>query len=183
MLTVPMIGWSPNTRTKTYSYSVAKYGAQTSNECVGANYASWCISDAGNGILSSSSAKITWNNKSDTSKAVGTSFATDMLNHLHTVFGTASNGGVKYFSLDNEVTLWDSTHMDVHSDAVSYDEIWSKTLAYTTALKGVDANIKLFGPVPWGWCAYFWSGVDNCGQSPTDREAHDDTPFLVKETL
>jgi len=85
---------------------------------------------------------------------------------------------VKFYELDNEVTLWSEQHFDIHSNDVSYDELWNLTLTYGAAVKQTDPNVFTFGPVPWGWCAYFWSAVDNCGETPTDREAHGNTPFL-----
>lgn len=51
-------------------------------------------------------------------------------------------------------------------------------MQYAGAVKQTDPGAITFGPVLWGWCAYFWSAADNCGQSSADRTAHGGVPFL-----
>ena len=177
LITVPLIGWTPVDRVRRWGYSVQKYGAQQQTECTASGGASWCNPDAGNGKHADGS-PVTGNDPHDTSKEIGPSFVTDWMKHIAGRTGTAGNGGVKFFALDNEPALWSSTHQDVHPQALTYDEIWQRTRDYASAMKAQDPGIQTFGPVSWGWCEYFFSGADNCADGP-DRKAHGDLPFLV----
>ena len=170
LLTVPTIGWSPKDRQKRWGYSIAKYGAQQSNECLASNNASWCIADAGNGNRLDDSL-ITNNDPTDTSTPIDPTYVTRWMQHIASQFGTASAGGVKFFALDNEPSLWSETHRDVHPAKPTYDELWQRTRDYAAAIKAQDPAAQIFGPADWGWCAYFFSPADNCGPG-ADRAAH-----------
>ena len=37
-------------------------------------------------------------------------------------FGSAAAGGLKYYILDNEYSIWHSTHRDVHPQPPTFDE-------------------------------------------------------------
>lgn len=176
IITVPMIGWTPRDRTRRWGFSVAKYGAQQQTECTATGGVFWCNPDAGNGLRPDGT-PITGNDPLDTSRAIGPSFVTQWMAHIASRTGTAAQGGVKLFALDNEPTLWSSTHRDVHPQPVTYDELWQKTLAYASAIKAQDPAAQILGPMPWGWCAYFGSGADDCADGP-DRRAHGGMPFL-----
>ena len=45
------------------------------------------------------------------------------IGHLVTRWGLAVNGGVRYYILDNEPSLWHSTHRDVHPTGAAMDEM------------------------------------------------------------
>lgn len=177
LLTVPLIGWMPVDRVKRWGFSVMKYGAQTQTECTATGGASWCTADAGNGLLAPGGAPVTGNDPYDTSVAVGRSFVTGWLGHLISRYGAASSGGVRYYALDNEPMLWNSTHRDVHPAPVTYDELWQRTLDYAGAIKTADPAAQVLGPVVWGWCAYFHSAADGCSPG-ADQAAHGGTPLL-----
>ncbi|MEZ4648591.1 MAG: glycoside hydrolase family 44 protein [Candidatus Eisenbacteria bacterium] len=170
LLTVPTIGWTPNAREKRWGFSVDLYGEQEETECTASGWQSWCQEDAGNGILIGG-VPVTGNDPLDTSIPVGPSFAEDWLAHLSTRVGTASQGGIRYYALDNEPMLWSSTHRDVHPDPVDYDELWSRSRDYAAAIKASDPGAEVFGPAVWGWCAYFFSAEDGCGPGG-DHAAH-----------
>jgi hypothetical protein len=55
--------------------------------------------------------------------------------------------GVKFYSLDNEVDIWDSTHKEVHPSDPCCQEIRDKSIACATAVKNVDPNAQITGPV------------------------------------
>ena len=176
LITVPTIGWTPVDRTRRWGFSVAKYGAQQQTECTASGNPNWCQPDAGNG-LHPNGTPIVGNDPRDTSREIGAGFVTDWMAHIAGRTGTAGAGGVRLFALDNEPTLWDSTHRDVHPDPATYDELWSKVAQYATAMKAQDANAEIFGPVTWGWCDIWTSaadtgpGDDDCTDGP-DRQAH-----------
>ena len=60
---------------------------------------------------------------------------------------------MKFYALDNEVMLWNSTHRDVHPAAGDVmHEAWTNTLQYATAIKQQEPDALVTGPVTWGYC-------------------------------
>ncbi len=176
ILTVPLIGWTPKTRAKSWGFSVQSYGAQTETECTATGGAFWCQPDAGNGIRPGG-AFVTGNSPLDTSIAIGPSFVTAWMDHLAAQFGTAGSGGIRYYALDNEPALWDSTHRDVHPQPLTFDELWTKSRDVAAAIKAKDPAAVVFGPVSWGWCEYFYSGADGCSPNGADFISHGSVPL------
>jgi len=97
--------------------------------------------------------------------------------HLVSTWGTAANGGVKYYSLDNELSLWSFDHWDVHPDGSTYDEVWGKMADYGAAIKAKDPTAILTGIEEWGWSGYFMSGLDQENENNGDRDAHGGVPY------
>ncbi len=155
MITVPMIGWAPVLgpgRSILYSYSVQKYGPQTSTD----QY----LPDAGNGVSVTNDTLITWNNPYDANTNVNMAFEQNYVQHLIGNWGTSTNGGVGYYLMDNEHSLWSSTHQDIHPVGPTMQEIWTKILASASMVKSNDPNALVLGPEEWGWLGYFYSGYD-----------------------
>ena len=103
--------------------------------------------------------------------------------YLVSRYGGASQGGVRFYDLDNEPMLWPDTHRDVHLEPTSYDELRDRTYAYAAAIKQADPAAQTLGPVVWGWTAYFYSALDwsvggDWWNHPQDRLAHGNMPFL-----
>lgn len=172
LITLPTIGWTPVDRERRAGFAVDKYGPQQDENCQELP-GGRC---AGNGVRLDGS-KITGNDPFDTSRKTGADFVTGWMGHIASRVGTAGQGGVRFFALDNEPILWNSSHRDVHPDPVTYDELWQRTLGYAPAIKAQDPNAQIFGPVTWGWCDLFGSAADNCTTGP-DRAAHGDMPLL-----
>ncbi|TBL80580.1 glycoside hydrolase family 44 protein [Paenibacillus thalictri] len=170
LMQVPTIGWTPKERKIGWSFSIAKYGPQQSNECDW--HEAWCRADAGNGKKKDGS-YLTGNKPEDTSKKIGPEFVTKWVEHIKQNFGS----GVHKYALDNEPMLWPHSHWDVHPQMTTYDEIWNYTKAYGTAIKQADSQADIFGPVPWGWCEYFYSAKDGCAPG-ADMEAHGGKPYM-----
>ncbi len=184
LVTIGTIGWTPIAlREKRWGFSVAEYGAQQQTECsyFGANPPSWCMADAGNGRCSQgpncSGGVIVGNRPTDTSFASGPNDARAWIAHLQQRFGTAAAGGIRDYALDNEPMLWNSTHRDVHPQPLTYDALWSYTVAYAGAIKQQEPNARVHGPVTWGYCDLFGSAADECVDGP-DRAAHGGTPLV-----
>lgn len=59
--------------------------------------------------------------------------------------------GTLLYSLDNEPDLWADTHARIHPDALTYDELLSRGIAYAGAIKDVAPDALVFGPVNFGW--------------------------------
>ncbi len=155
MLTVPMLDWvarlGPN-RAKLASFSQAKYGAQTASDPY--------FPDAGNGVLASSGQNVTGNDPNDAHVSSNSRFQQGWVQHLVQQWGTAANGGLRYYILDNEPSLWHSTHRDVHPTGATMDEIKSRILDFSAKIKAVDSGAKVVGPEEWGWSGYLFSGYD-----------------------
>ncbi|MFG3437145.1 glycoside hydrolase family 44 protein [Nonomuraea sp. NPDC047897] len=170
ILTVPMVGWVAKERAKACGFSVAKYGPQQSTD-------PW-TPDCGNGKKPDGTA-VTGNDPHDTSVEVGPRYVTDWITHLKSRHGTAADGGVRFYNLDNEPDLWHSTHRDVRPTGLGYDELRERTYAYAAAIKAADPGAKTLGPVGWGLNSIFYSGLDQqtcaetgCWSNPPDRAAH-----------
>ncbi|GAB4453829.1 MAG: glycoside hydrolase family 44 protein [Armatimonadaceae bacterium] len=188
MLTIPMVGYVAKlgaNRSKLASFSIAKYGPQTGSDW------QW-FPDAGNGISSLTGQFITGNNPLDANVAADENFQRGWVQHLVGRWGTAGSGGVKYFILDNEPSLWHGTHRDVHPSGATMDEVLNKIKDYGTMIRSVDPTCLLIGPEEWGWTGYFLSGYDqqwaskngwNWSQMP-DRKARggwDYMPYLLDQ--
>ncbi len=174
LLTVPLIGWTPKDRTQTCGFSINKYGAQQDHDV-------W-DPDCGSGVKTDGS-PVTGNDPHDTSQAITPTFVQNWIQYLSGKYGSASAGGVRFYDLDNEPMLWNSTHRDVHPDPVSYDELVNRTLAYAPAIKAADPGAQTLGPVLWGWTAYFYSALDAAPggawwNDPKDYKAHGSVPFV-----
>jgi PKD repeat protein len=156
MITVPIIGWVAKlgaSRGKLAGFSQAKYGAQTGND------AQW-FPDAGNGILKSTNQPVSGNDPNDANVQNSSLYQQGWIQHLINTWGLAVNGGQKYYILDNEHSIWHSTHRDVHPTGATMDEIFSRMTDYASQIKGTDPGALIAGPEEWGWSGYFYSGYD-----------------------
>jgi hypothetical protein len=187
MLTIPMLGWVAKVganRSKLSSFSIAKYGAQTGNDW------QW-FPDAGNGIRTNGQ-YITGNDPNDANVPADSTFQQGWMQHLTTRWGTADNGGLRYYLLDNEPSIWFSTHRDVHPTGPTMDEIRDKIVDYAAKIKANDASALVIAPEEWGWNGYLLSGYDqqyggthgwDWNQLP-DRKNHagkDYLPWLLEQ--
>jgi hypothetical protein len=181
MITIPMIGWAPKLGStgdgRLGSYSIAKYGPQTGND------AQW-FPDAGNGISVTNNTPITWNDPNDANVPVNSAFQKNYVQHLKTTWGASTNGGVKFYLMDNEHTLWQSTHQDVHPVGPTMQEIRDKIFDYATMVRTNDPNALICAPEEWGWPGYFNSGYDIQNSGGHDRATNggmDYMPWLLSQ--
>lgn len=179
MLTIPMVGWVAKVganRSKLSSFSIAKYGAQTGNDW------QW-FADAGNGVHPGG-ALVAGNDPNDASVPADSLFQQGWAQHLVTTWGTAGAGGVRYYLLDNEPSIWFSTHRDVHPVGPTMQEVRDKAVDYASRLKTVDPSALVVGPEEWGWSGYFYSGFDqqygsqHGWTSLPDRASHGGADYL-----
>jgi hypothetical protein len=82
------------------------------------------------------------------------------MQHLVNKWGTANNGGLRYYILDNEPSLWSWTHRDVHPVGPTMDEIKDKLINYGAKVRAADPGALIVGPEEWGWNGYLYSGYD-----------------------
>jgi hypothetical protein len=179
MLTVPTIDWVAKVaanRGKLASFSIAKYGAQTGNDW------QW-FADAGNGVLTSGQ-YVAGNDPNDANVPSSSSFQQGWIQHLVGRWGTNANGGVRYYILDNEPSIWHSTHRDVRPVGATMTEIRDKMVDYAGKIKAVDPSALIVGPEEWGWSGYLFSGYDQQygglhGWSVLpDRQSHSGADYL-----
>jgi hypothetical protein len=112
MLTVPMIDWVAKVaanRNKLASFSIAKYGAQTGNDW------QW-FADAGNGVLTNGQ-NVAGNGPNDANVPSSSSFQQGWIQHLVGRWGTNAPRWRTDHILDNEPSIWHSTHRDVSCGA------------------------------------------------------------------
>lgn len=183
-LTIPIIDWIAKAgpgRAKLASFSVAKYGAQQSTDI-------W-FPDAGNGKKPNGT-PITGNDPNDANLPNSGPLQTQWVSHLVQKWGPAQSGGVRYYLLDNESSIWFSTHRDVAPVGLSMDRAAAKMIYYSKAIKLADPNALVVGPEEWGWSGYIFSGLDqqtgaaNGWSSFPDRNAHggmDYMPWLLNQ--
>lgn len=154
MVTVPLIDWIAKlgpSNAPLSSFSVAKYGAQ---EDADPNWA-----DAGNGILVGG-APVVGNDPTDASTPNSAAHQQGWIQHLATTWDVAVRGGVRYYMLDNEPSIWQQAHRDVQPVGAHDQDVLAKSLAYAAAIKDVDNAAFVLGPEEWGWSGFFYSGYD-----------------------
>jgi hypothetical protein len=182
MFTIPMIDYLANlgtNRSTLEGFSVKKYGAQTATDPYN--------SDAGNGVSSATGADITGNNPTDTGVSNSATIEQAWVQHFVSKYGAASSStGIKYYILDNEPSLWYSTHRDVHPEPANYQEMYNKIVAYSTAIRAADPTAKIAGFEEWGWWAMYYSGFDqaNGTGAASDYATHVNTyyyPWLLQQ--
>jgi len=80
----------------------------------------------------------------------------EYVNFLVNRFGMANTpNGIKGYSLDNEPGLWISTHPRIHPLQARCVEMVQKAIGVSTAVKNVDPYLEIFGPVLYGFNAYY----------------------------
>ena len=180
MVTIPMIGWVAKlgaNRTTLAGFSQAKYGPQTGND------GQW-FADAGNGVLKKTGQNVSGNDPNDAGMPADSAYQQNWMRALVSKWGSAADGGVRYYILDNEPSLWHSTHRDVHPTGASMDEVRDKILDYAAKIKAVDPSALVVGPEEWGWSGYLLSGYDQEYGSVhgwsylPDRAAHNNEDYL-----
>ena len=133
---------------------------------------------------------ITGNDPTVTAMRVDTSWTGNWVSYLVSKYGTAAQGGVAIYDLDNEPDWWDGVHRDVHPAPFTYDEVTNSDIASAQVVKTADPTAEVAGPVMVFWWDFFYSKKDvesgwgsggPCYQpwsNPVDREAHNGTPLI-----
>jgi len=131
--------------------------------------------DCGNGVKPDGS-KMVGNDPLDTSAAANEAWTVEWVQHLVATFGTAANGGVRFYNLTNQPGLWHETHRDLHPARATYAEVKSVLERNGKAVKAADPSAQTLGPAAWGWLEYFDSAA-------FEREAMgvDFVPFFLQQ--
>jgi hypothetical protein len=155
MLTVPLLGWVADLgpgRSILPSFSVAKYGAQCGVDPYDP--------DAGDGLKADCNTPITGNDPHDAYVKDSPNAEQKWIKHLVRTWGKSSKGGVGYYLMDNEPSIWFSTHRDVHPVGPHAIEYRDKVITEAAQIKSLDPGALVVAPEEWGWEAYFYSGFD-----------------------
>ncbi|MGA2555948.1 MAG: glycoside hydrolase family 44 protein, partial [Verrucomicrobiota bacterium] len=178
MITIPIMGWMPKlgtNRSGLCSFSVAKYGAQTATD-------PW-FADAGNGVSAATGLNLT-NDPTDANFYTNSVFQQGWLQHLTNRWGASTNGGVNFYILDNELSIWAWTHRDVHPIGAKMEEVRDKVIEYGGMVKSCDPDALICMGEEYGWNGFLNSGYDQQNPGNTDRNAHggaDYMPWLLSQ--
>lgn len=175
MVTIPINGWVAKlgpAGQRLCSFATNLYGAQTDTDW------QW-FPAAGNGISAATGLPITNNNPLDANQPATTNFQAEWIQHLTNLWGSAAQGGVRYYLMDNEWALWHETHRDVHPVGVTMDQSRDRFCSYAGMVKNLDPAAQIVGPEEFGWSGYLLSGYDlqwgnahGWGGALPDRTAH-----------
>jgi Glycoside hydrolase family 44/Calx-beta domain/Domain of unknown function (DUF4214) len=149
--TMPYVAKLGPNRSILASYSVAKYGPQQQTDPFD--------HDAGNGILANGT-PITGNDPNDAYVPNSVAFEQTWVQNMVAKFGTASDGGVQHFALDNEPSIWFGTHGDIAPTGLTMDQVLNYMIAYGSMIKSVDPTAQVQGPEEWGYLGTIFSGFD-----------------------
>jgi hypothetical protein len=164
MLTIPMLDWVAKVgpgRGRLASFHKSIYQNQQS-------FDPW-FPEAGNGKLPNGTL-ITGNDPNDANRPAGDAFEQGWLDHLKTQWAAQP---LRYYLLDNEPSIWFSTHRDVAPLGLTMEEMLARMIALATRIRSTDPNAVIVGPEEWGWSAYLLSGYDQ-QWGPTHSWAHPD---------
>src|ERR1700690_1713815 len=138
---IPIIPWVNKSAAWSCSFPFSFYGAQQStNPYVHPNG-----DNCGNSIATNGTQLIDNNiyaNHIDNT----TSLQQQWVQHLVSTFGTAANGGVKFYQLDNEPYGWSNTHGDVMPNGATYPTITQLGQQYAATVKQADSTALVLGP-------------------------------------
>jgi hypothetical protein len=169
VVTVPMTGWvskdSPTEHPFACGFPVSEVGGQDAADQWDPN--------CGNGLRGGKQVSTT---PERTSVPAGAQWVRAEVRHLRPAAGTAADDLRRIYQLDNEPTLWNSTHRDVHPLPLTYDELGARSLDTAAAVKSADPRAAVLGPGDWGWCGWYFSAKDGC-QAGKDAAAHDGLPL------
>ena len=178
MITVPIIEYVAKlgaNRSKLASFNSNIYGPQ--DDCDWQWFPQAC-----NGMRNGQ--PIAGNNPLDANVLNHTTLQAGMATHLVNNFGFANAGGNRYYILDNEHSIWHSTHRDVWPTGATMEQARDMMVTYSGAIKSVDPDALVVGPEEWGWSGYIFSGYDQQYGSQhgwsflPDRAAHGGKDYL-----
>ena len=178
MITVPIIEYVAKlgaNRSKLASFNSTIYGPQ--DDCDWQWFPQAC-----NGMRNGQ--PIAGNNPLDANVLNHTTLQAGMVTHLVNNFGFANAGGNRYYVLDNEHSIWHSTHRDVWPTGATMEQARDLMVTYSGAIKSVDPDALVVGPEEWGWSGYVFSGYDQQYGSQhgwsflPDRAAHGGKDYL-----
>ena len=83
-----------------------------------------------------------------------TVYEDEFVNYLVQKLHPASQGGVKFYAMDNEPDLWAETHPRIHPDKTTYAEMITRSEALASGILKADPTAMIFGPASYGWSGF-----------------------------
>src|SRR5688572_4231978 len=168
-ITVPMLGWVAKDGSS-YGFPVAAFGRQMATAPE--------LPDAGN-VVGLNGRDVQPGPPTITSVRSTPESIAELVRRLRAA-DPSPDRSLHSYILDNEPMLWNVTHRDVHPEPTTYDELLERTIAYGTAIRRADPDVKIAGPAEWGWLGYHYSAKDTAAgvMLRPDRRAHGDEPLL-----
>ncbi len=178
IITIPNIDWvakaPPLGGKELASFPVALYPGQTGNDGQG----------SGNGLLAGG--KKVWGNDPNANYVPNSpAFQEEWVKTIVQNYGLSTQGGVKFYQMDNEPGLWNENHRDVCPKGIGFDDLVNNNAKYAAAVKDADPNAQVIGFTAWGvmeLAGSDWDGMpggvqgyqnkDGAGEKWTDRKAH-----------
>ncbi|HEX2673723.1 MAG TPA: glycoside hydrolase family 44 protein [Polyangiaceae bacterium] len=169
-LTVPMIGWVAKDD-RSVGFPTSKISGQRKHDPN--------RPEAGDGFRPDGS-KIPPGPPTETSVAAPPEVIGRWIRTLREKDQARGKRSVQMYLLDNEPSLWSTTHRDVHPEPVGYDELLDRTIRYASEIRRADPEGLIAGPTEWGWNGYLYSGKDREAGIPAqpDRRAHGGVPLI-----
>jgi hypothetical protein len=169
-LVVPTIGWVAKDTTAV-GFPRAKFAAQQKFDPY--------RPEAGNGLKPDGS-KIQPGPPTETSVEATPELIGRWVQTMHERDTKRATRGISMYILDNEPSLWNETHRDVHPEPETYDELLDRTLRYAAAIRNADPEAWIAGPAEWGWTGYLYSAKDRETGVVVrpDRRVHGDLPLI-----
>ncbi len=141
LITIPILPYVNKTAAWNCSFPVSVYGAQQStNPYVHPN------GDNCGNSLTPSGAQIADTNIYANHIDNTTGLQQQWIQHLVSTFGSAAQGGVKFYQLDNEPYGWGNTHRDVMPNGTTYPTITQLGQQYAATIKQADSTAMVLGP-------------------------------------
>ncbi|KAJ3349174.1 hypothetical protein HDU83_000733 [Entophlyctis luteolus] len=157
---LPALDWVAAQKVPCFSYNATKYGASVKSDPFNS------IAGSGNGILANGSTIV--NDPNDCYVPWDTTQLSSWLTGF--LQNPSISDNIAFFSVDNEMDICSSTHVDIHPTAMTYDEELQRMLSVGSAIRsavGSTSPIQIVGPT--SCCFWFW-WHSAAGQS--DMDAH-----------
>jgi uncharacterized protein (TIGR03437 family) len=136
------------------------------------------------------------NDPTDTDTQVAPAFMQQWVAKEAGTYGTAAQGGVTIWQLDNEPVWWSGVHRNIHPKSSTFDEVTTAGLEFAQAVKAADPTAAVAGPITSGWGDLFFSDADFVSgwdtnasatvaeawkywNNPVDREANGNIDFAA----
>lgn len=179
VMTIPMLSLLPKDRSKRCSFPQTLHPNQEafSNPAWEPFICGNGRTQDGNGVEGDGPRILGAADPNNISTSYPLSHQADWVQHMIDTFGSATAGGVRYFSLDNEPGLWSFDHWDVHPTGTSYNEVWGKMSELGALIRQKEPAAVITAGEEWGWSGYFMSGLDVENGNNADRNAHGGVPY------
>ncbi|KAJ8077241.1 hypothetical protein PM082_001669 [Marasmius tenuissimus] len=156
LLTIPALDWVAKDNSS-YSYPKTQYPNQAAYDPY--------KSDAGNGQLADGSGWVTPPDPAKVYTPWNTALAKQWL--------TGLKNKPTIVHIDNEIEIASSTHQDMHSQPIGFDEELARVTNYSVIAKQALPNALIAAPSTCAWWFYWTSTIGY-----TDNAAHNNTDFL-----